>query len=148
MNQRCQWALLLAFLITAMPACSKKEETPAPAPQATTQPQQQTGMEEAKEKMKEAHEGMKQMHEGMVAGMEMGKAVYEKTCAACHETGVAGAPRFGDKTAWAPHIAEGIDHLVQMALMGEGAMPAKGGNPALSEEEVRAAVTYMIENSR
>jgi cytochrome c5 len=91
---------------------------------------------------------MKQVYEGTMAGMKMGKAVYEKTCSACHATGVAGAPKVGDKAAWAEHIAEGIEHLVQVALKGEGAMPPKGGNPALSEEEVRAAVNYMIEQSR
>jgi cytochrome c5 len=83
-----------------------------------------------------------------MAAMQMGKAVYEKTCAACHATGVAGAPKVGDKAAWAEHLAEGTEHLVQVAIKGEGAMPPKGGNPALSEEEVRAAVNYMIELSR
>lgn len=137
MSRQLQWVLLLSVLIASMLACSKKEEAPTPAPTA--------GMEHAREK---AHEGMKEAHEGAMAAMEMGKAVYEKTCAACHDTGVAGAPKVGDKAAWAEHIAEGTEHLVQIAIKGEGAMPPKGGNPALSEEEVRAAVNYMIELSR
>ena len=72
-----------------------------------------------------------------------GKAVYEKTCAVCHATGLAGAPKFGDKAAWAPRIATGINTLHNSALHGKNAMPPKGGNLALSDGEVMAAVDYM-----
>ena len=72
-----------------------------------------------------------------------GKATYDKVCFACHATGAAGAPKFGDKAAWAPRIAQGKDKLHQSALHGKGAMPAKGGNPALSDADVMAAVDYM-----
>jgi len=72
-----------------------------------------------------------------------GKKVYDTTCTVCHGAGVAGAPKFGDKAAWAPRLATGIDTLVKTALAGKGAMPAKGGNTALSDAEVRAAVEYM-----
>jgi cytochrome c5 len=72
-----------------------------------------------------------------------GKAVYEKTCSVCHATGVAGAPKFGDKAAWAPRLQAGKDALHASALKGKGAMPPKGGNPALSDAEVAAAVDYM-----
>jgi len=72
-----------------------------------------------------------------------GKATYEKVCFACHATGAAGAPKFGDKAAWAPRVAQGKDKLHQSALHGKGAMPAKGGNPALSDADVMAAVDYM-----
>ena len=143
MSKRLKRVVLLSVVITALLACSRQEEAPPAAKQTP-----QAGMEKARETMREAHEGMKQVHEGMVAGMEMGKAVYEKTCAACHATGVDGAPKIGDKAAWAEHLAEGIEHMVQAAIKGEGAMPPKGGNPSLSEEEVRAAVHYMIELSR
>jgi cytochrome c5 len=73
-----------------------------------------------------------------------GKAVYDKTCTACHSTGAAGAPKAGDKAAWAPRIAGGKDHLYQDAIKGKGAMPPKGGNPALSDAEVKAAVDYIL----
>jgi cytochrome c5 len=73
-----------------------------------------------------------------------GKAVYDKVCTVCHGTGVAGAPKFGDKAAWAPRLAAGKDHLYMDALKGKGAMPPKGGNPALSDAEVKAAVDYMV----
>jgi cytochrome c5 len=72
-----------------------------------------------------------------------GKAVYEKTCSVCHAAGVAGAPKFGDKAAWAPRIAQGKATLLQSALKGKNAMPPKGGNTALSDADVAAAVDYM-----
>jgi len=72
-----------------------------------------------------------------------GEQVYHKTCFACHDRGIAGAPKLGDKTAWAPRIAEGMDEMYHSALHGDGAMPAKGGNQALSDDEVKAAVDFM-----
>jgi cytochrome c5 len=77
-----------------------------------------------------------------------GKGVYEKTCAVCHAAGVAGAPKFGDKTAWAPRIATGPESLLKSALSGKNAMPPKGGNTALSDAEIEAAVTYMVNQSK
>jgi cytochrome c5 len=144
MNKRLKQVLLLSVIIAAILACSKQEEAP---PGAGPMPPQ-AEKENVHEAMREAHEGMKQVHEGAIAAMQMGKVVYEKTCAACHATGIAGAPKVGDKAAWAEHLAEGTEHLVQTAIKGKGAMPPKGGNTALSEEEIRAAVNYMIELSR
>jgi cytochrome c5 len=77
-----------------------------------------------------------------------GKKVYETTCSACHATGVAGAPKPGDKAAWAPHLMHGVDHLVESALKGKGAMPPKGGNASLSDDDVRAAVEFMVSQSK
>ena len=78
------------------------------------------------------------------AGAKMdGKTVYDTTCTVCHAAGVAGAPKFGDKAAWAPRIKQGKDALYNTALHGKGAMPAKGGNATLSDEAVKAAVDYM-----
>ena len=73
-----------------------------------------------------------------------GKKVYESTCIACHGIGVANAPKFGDKKAWAPHLMHGTEHLYENALKGTGAMPPRGGNLALSDAEVKAAVDYMV----
>ncbi|MCM2264681.1 MAG: c-type cytochrome [Desulfuromonadales bacterium] len=77
-----------------------------------------------------------------------GEEVYLKVCAACHATGVAGAPKTGDKAAWAHHLKAGIDHMVKAAIQGKGAMPPRGGQATLSDEEVRAAVSYMVEKSK
>ncbi len=79
---------------------------------------------------------------------EEGKKVYDKTCFACHATGIAGSPKLGDKAAWEARIATGMDTLYATALNGKGAMPPKGGNVALSDEKVKAAVDYMVSQSK
>jgi c(7)-type cytochrome triheme protein len=73
-----------------------------------------------------------------------GKAVYGKACAACHGSGAAGAPKLGDAAAWGPRIKAGQAALYESALKGKKAMPPKGGNPALPDAEVKAAVDYMV----
>ena len=73
-----------------------------------------------------------------------GKAVYEKTCAMCHATGVANAPKLGDKTAWAPRVGAGKAAMVAAVTNGKNAMPAKGGNAALTSDEINAAVDFML----
>jgi cytochrome c5 len=77
-----------------------------------------------------------------------GKAVYDKVCFACHQTSVANSPKLGDQAAWAPRIKTGMDSLVQSVIKGKGAMPPKAGNPALSEQEIRAAVDFMVSQSK
>jgi cytochrome c5 len=77
-----------------------------------------------------------------------GKAVYDKTCVACHAVSVAGSPRLGDKAAWAPRIQTGMDSMVQSVLKGKGAMPPKGGNAALTDAQARAAVEFMVSQSK
>jgi cytochrome c5 len=77
-----------------------------------------------------------------------GKAVYEKICVACHQVSVANSPRLGDKAAWAPRIKTGTDALMQSVIKGKGAMPPKAGNPSLSEGEIRAAVEFMVSQSK
>ncbi|MGZ5714437.1 MAG: c-type cytochrome [Caldimonas sp.] len=69
-------------------------------------------------------------------------ALYAQICSACHAQGVAGAPKFGDKAAWAPRVALGIDALTASAIKGKNAMPPKGGSTA-SDAEIKAVVTYM-----
>jgi cytochrome c5 len=81
------------------------------------------------------------------AGNKTGEQVYQSVCKTCHEGGLGGAPKFGDKAAWAPHIKEGLQHLAGMAIQGvqeKGmVMPPKGGNPDLTDDEVTRAVAYM-----
>jgi len=77
-----------------------------------------------------------------------GKKIYDTTCMACHASGVAGAPKFGDKAAWAPRIAQGADTLHTHAIKGfqgkAGMMPPKGGNMGAKDEDIKAAVDYMV----
>lgn len=79
---------------------------------------------------------------------QSGKDVYASSCFACHGTGAAGAPKLGDKAAWSARIAQGIDTLNNVAINGKGAMPAKGGNAGLSDDAVKAAVEYMVAESK
>ena len=82
---------------------------------------------------------------GRVSGdPKRGKQLFEQPCAACHGAGVAGAPKFGDKAAWSTRVAQGKPALYNSALKGKGAMPPKGGNAALSDDAVKAAVDYMV----
>ena len=78
---------------------------------------------------------------------DVGKNIYSTTCVACHGSGVAGAPKFGDKAAWAPFIAKGIDDMVQKATQGVGAMPPKGGSTA-SDADFKAAIQYMVDAAK
>ena len=82
----------------------------------------------------------------------LGKSVYGKTCALCHAAAVAGAPKPGDKADWGPRITQGMDVLHKHALEGftgaKGQMPARGGVPTLSDDEVKAAVAFMVDQSR
>lgn len=73
-----------------------------------------------------------------------GKGVYDKVCMACHAAGVAGAPKTGDKAAWAPRIKQGMETLYASSLKGKGAMPPKGGGAQFSDAEIKAAVDYLI----
>jgi cytochrome c5 len=82
------------------------------------------------------------------AGKPDGKKTYDTACMACHATGAANAPKFGDKAAWAPRIKTGAEALYASALKGKGAMPPKGGNAALADADVKAAVDYIVAGSK
>lgn len=77
-----------------------------------------------------------------------GQEVFQSTCFACHGTGAAGAPKVGDAAAWAPRAAKGIDGLMQSALNGLNAMPPRGTCAACSDDELKGAIEYMVENSK
>lgn len=77
-----------------------------------------------------------------------GEEVYNGACVACHGAGIAGAPKTGDKGLWAPRIAQGVNTLYDHAIKGFKAMPAKGGQVALSDDEVKAAVDYQVAKSK
>lgn len=113
----------------AAPAASAPAASPAPAAPAATAPAAAPAPAAAN-----------------AASADAGKKLYESTCQACHATGVAGAPKMGDKAAWAPRIQQGNAVLYEHAIKGfqgkSGVMPPKGGSSA-SDEDVKAAVDYM-----
>ena len=73
-----------------------------------------------------------------------GETIYNTVCTACHSAGLAGAPKTGDKAAWAPRMAAGFDAMLKNASNGKGAMPAKGGAADLTDAELKAAVEYLV----
>ncbi len=73
-----------------------------------------------------------------------GEQVFSKTCKVCHAQGLNGAPILGNKKMWGPRVSQGVDVLVQHATNGFRLMPAKGGNEALTEEDIKAAVNFMV----
>lgn len=82
-----------------------------------------------------------------VAASPDGESVYAKICGRCHSTGEYGSPRLGDTAAWTPRFHEGVDHLLDQAINGLGAMPPRGGVEDLSDADVRAAIVYMLQRA-
>ena len=81
-------------------------------------------------------------------GAAKGKQIYDTTCMVCHATGVANAPKLGDKAAWAPRIAAGTPALYTSVLNGKGAMPPKAGNASLSDADLHSAVDFMVSQAK
>lgn len=81
---------------------------------------------------------------GLPALAADGEDVYSSVCRKCHRTGIDDAPKAGDKAAWAPRVALGREALVKSVIDGKGAMDPRGGKPELTDEEVRAAVDYLL----
>ena len=84
----------------------------------------------------------------VVVAARSGQEVYNTSCQVCHAAGVAGAPKFGDVAAWAPRIATGMDTLLQSVINGKNAMPPRGTCSACSDDELKIAIEYIIENSQ
>ena len=134
--------LAAAALALFLTACGDKKpaESPAPAP-APAAPAPAPAAEPAAAAPAAAPAAP-------VADSGAGKSAYGKTCAMCHAAGVAGAPKPGDKADWGPRIAQGKDTLYKHALEGftgaKGMMPARGGSASMSDDDVKAAVDYMV----
>lgn len=153
-------ALSLAALLTA---CGDKEaetpetaapETSAPAPEAVAPEAAapEAAAPEAAPAPEAAAPAAPAEGEAVAAAGDVGKKVYGNVCAMCHAAGVAGAPKPGDKADWGPRIAQGNDVLYKHALEGftgkKGMMPARGGSTTLSDDEVKAAVDFMVAQSK
>jgi cytochrome c5 len=119
----------LALLMLLGTGCSEKETT---SPQEVA-PAQTTAEPPAADKPADTQ-----------IASAAGQNIYQKSCQACHAAGVAGAPKLGDKEAWAPRIAKGNDALLLSVTNGLKAMPPKGTCMTCSEDELRAAVEYMV----
>ena len=78
-----------------------------------------------------------------------GASVYEQNCMVCHDAGIAGAPKLGEMDAWKERLPKGVDAMVTLVIDGvqgySGAMPPRGGNPQLSDDQIREAVQYMVD---
>ena len=85
---------------------------------------------------------------GMADGGAAGQQVYKDSCQFCHAAGVAGAPKLGDKEAWAPRIALGLDALLASAINGKNVMPPRGACASCSDDDLKAAIEYMIGQSQ
>lgn len=131
--QKSKNALAIAALAFFLTACGDKNQanTAAPAPAPMAAPATVTAP---------------------VAENAVGKSVFGKTCSLCHAVGAAGAPKPGDKADWSPRIAQGNEVLYKHAMEGftgtKGQMPARGGNAALKDDEIKSAVDYMVSLSR
>ena len=131
-------SLVLAVTLAALLSACGKQESTAPEASAPAVP-------------KAVVPAATPTPEPAMAEPTQGKSVFNKTCALCHAVGAAGSPKPGDKTDWAPRIAQGKDVLYKHALEGftgaKGVMPARGGSTTLSDEDVKAAVDFMVEQS-
>lgn len=96
--------------------------------------------------------GASLMLSGQAVLADVGKETYDKACFVCHMMGIAGAPKLGDQDNWAPRIVQGLEVLKQHSIEGytgqAGFMPPKGGRTDLSDDEVKAAVVYMVEQAQ
>jgi len=81
-------------------------------------------------------------------GVNADKKIYDTRCAACHATGVAGSPKFGDKAAWAPYIATGMDTMLSISIKGKGAMPPKGGCSDCTDAQLKSTIQYMVDAAK
>ena len=130
---------------TEAPAAQPAPEASAPAPAASTPaPEASAPAASAPAASAPAAASAAASAPASSGDLALGEKTFNANCAACHGAGVLGAPKVGDKTAWAPRIAQGKDTLYTHALNGFKMMPPKGGNAALKDEEVKAVVDYMV----
>lgn len=126
--------VVLGSCVLMLAACGKSE-TAAPAEQPASAPAVAAASAPAAQAVAEVSN-------------PAGEKTFKSVCSMCHQSGAAGAPIVGNKDDWSPRIAQGKDTLYKHALEGfsgqKGAMPAKGGNPSLSDADVKAAVDFMV----
>lgn len=137
----------------AAPAGDAKPAEAAPAPAAEAKPTEAAPAAEAKPAEAAPAQAAAEAKPAEAAPAQAaaaidGEKIYKGICFSCHDVGVAGSPKLGDKAAWASRIAAGTESLYHNAINGKGVMPAKGGQMGLSDAEVKAAVDYMVAQSK
>ena len=147
-------AILLMFLGAHIYASHPPEQSPKAAETVTKRIEPVGAVyagDTGRVAMQAAQDAAKAAAASQVAygGTTDGKTIFGSLCHSCHETGAGGAPKISDKAAWAPRVAEGLDTLVKHAIDGytgkSGIMPPKGGNPALTDEQIKATVDWMFD---
>ncbi len=140
--KRVYLLMCLALAVAlVLPACKKKEEAPP------TKTEQAAPMQQNKEAAQPSQQPAASSSAATTQG-EAGADIYNKSCASCHASGVAGAPKTGDAAAWKDRIAQGMDTLYNHAIQGFDGMPAKGGDASLTDDQVKSAVDYMVAQSK
>jgi len=147
-------SLVLAVTLAALLGACGKEESAAPeaaAPEAVAPAAPEAAAPAVPEAVAPEAAAPAAAADAAVAGVD-GKKIFGNVCSMCHAAGVAGSPKPGDKADWGPRIAQGKDMLYKHALEGftgaKGMMPARGGSTTLKDEEVKAAVDYMVSLSQ
>jgi cytochrome c5 len=135
-------SLLIVLIAGALAACSPKApapeasssvaESPAPTPTPTPAP---------------TPVPVPVALTASAADLAIGEGVYNTSCLSCHAAAVLGAPKLADKAAWEARIAKGMEVLYVNAQNGLNMMPPRGGNASLKDEELKAAVDYMVSKS-
>ncbi len=148
-------ALMAVFMILGVAFGGIKEspEKVTAEVMKNTEPVAKVQMEGDEPEVPAAEESTEMVAASEGGGDDAGKKTYGGICVACHGSGIPNIPQLGDAAAWAPRIEQGIDILYEHAIVGYMGksgmpMPAKGGNPALSDEEVKAAVDYIVSSSQ
>ena len=143
-----KYKTLLALLMTgALAACGQK--TPAPEVSAAAEPAVVVApvaveAAAAAAAAAPAPAAAPVVAQASAADLAIGEKVYGASCVSCHGAAVLGAPKLGDKPSWTPRIAKGVTVLYQSAIDGVKMMPPRGGNAALKDEELKAAVDFMV----
>ncbi|MCC4116617.1 c-type cytochrome [Aromatoleum toluclasticum] len=141
---------LSAVALTVLLSACGRNETPAPAAPAAP-PAPATSPAPAAPATEAPANAAPSAAVAAAGGNASGSSTYNKVCVLCHAAGVGGAPKPGDKADWGPRIGQGKDVLYKHALEGftgqKGMMPPRGGSPALKDDEVKAAVDFMVSKS-
>jgi len=132
--------------VSAAPAApaTMAAATPAPAPMVAAPAAAPASAVPTTDAVASASAGASALPAGI--DLALGEKIYNQACMACHRAGIAGAPKLGDKIAWAPYVATGMQTMIEYAIKGKGAMPPRGGMMNASDSDIASAVHYMVQS--